>query len=240
MSKVLSALVLGVILLVGVGPVSAQEDVCLQQGGTWNADTGGCEIALTLTMNIDYPMEFVPYQFAKDAIDQFVRESRITFMTPLAGDDFYYSPGPLSLDITYETFQFSPTVTSVQFNIYEYTGGAHPNSYYRTFLFDMEQQYALTLDDLFIEGSNPLATIFPLVQADLQTQLDAMDIPADAVWIDEGTGTVPENYQNFVLTSDSLIFLFPPYQVAPYAVGPLTVTIPLSNLNGILAPQFVR
>jgi hypothetical protein len=241
MSKVLSVLVLVLILLVGVVPANAQdEDICLQQGGTWDPATGKCEVALSLTMNIDYPMEFVSYPFAKDALDQFVRDSRIAFLTPLTTPDFYYSPGPLALDITYQTFQFSDTVTSVQFDVYEYTGGAHPNSYYRTFVFDLGQERVLTLNDLFVAGVNPLDTIFPIVQADLQAQLTTMEVPADGAWIDDGTGTIPENYQNFVLTEDSLIFLFPPYQVAPYAVGPFTVTIPLANLSGILAPEFVH
>jgi len=49
---------------------------------------------------------------------------------------------------------------------------------------------------------------------------------------------VAENYQNWVLTPDALVFTFEQYQVAPYAAGPQTVTIPLSDVQDILAPEF--
>jgi hypothetical protein len=93
----------------------------------------------------------------------------------------------------------------------------------------------LTLDDLFLPGSNPLTVIGPLVEQSLQTQLGDM---TDADWIHTGTGTDPINYQNWIITPGTLTFYFPPYQVAAYAVGPQTVSLPLADLSAILAPGF--
>jgi len=61
---------------------------------------------------------------------------------------------------------------------------------------------------------------------------------SDADWIARGTAPVPENYENWVLTPDALVFTFEPYQVAAYAAGPQIVTIPLADLADILAPEF--
>ena len=54
----------------------------------------------------------------------------------------------------------------------------------------------------------------------------------------QGAGPLPENYQDWLLTPDALVFIFEPYQVAAYAAGPQRVTILLADLQDILAPQF--
>ncbi len=82
---------------------------------------------------------------------------------------------------------------------------------------------------------DPLATIAPLVQASLAAQLGDM---ADAAWIEEGASPDPANYQDWLLTPEALTFIFEPYQVAAYAAGPQTVSIPLTEIAGLLAPQF--
>ena len=52
------------------------------------------------------------------------------------------------------------------------------------------------------------------------------------------SGTKPDilNFDLFALSREGLIIYFPPYQVAPYSEGYLTVTIPLERLRPF-APQ---
>ncbi len=116
---------------------------------------------------------------------------------------------PWSLFADYASYQFSERFFSLQFTIYTYTGGAHGNTVFRTFTFDAESAEEIDLESLFVEGVNHLETIYPLVQQDLVTQLGNM---TDSQWIQNGTGLNPENYQNFALTGEELIFFFPPYQ----------------------------
>lgn len=59
-------------------------------------------------------------------------------------------------------------------------------------------------------------------------------------WIEQGSGSNPENYRNFVLMQNSILFLFPPYQLAAYAAAPFEVTVLLEDLSGVLAPEFRR
>ena len=36
-----------------------------------------------------------------------------------------------------------------------------------------------------------------------------------------------------------VIFFFPPYQLAAYAAGPQTISLPLSQIAGVLAPAYI-
>jgi hypothetical protein len=139
------------------------------------------------------------------------------------------------LSIGYDEYRFSNDIISLLFTISDYTGGAHPNSYYRTFTFDLVEEHVLTLDDVFVNTADALSVISPLVQQNLLTQAGDM---SDPTWIEQGTGFVPENYQNFAITPDELIFFFPPYQVAAYAAGPQEVHLPLEQIGSVLAAAF--
>jgi hypothetical protein len=54
-------------------------------------------------------------------------------------------------------------------------------------------------------------------------------------------GTTPEeaNFENFTITGDALVLIFPPYQVGPYALGTQTVSIPLVELKDVLKPVYL-
>ncbi len=223
------------LLVMGVAPAAAQEDVCMQQGGNWDATTGTCVIGATIDVKITYPIEFAQYDFAKQAIDQVLTDQRAAFFAPINEYGFTPSPGPLTLQIDYETTSFSPDIVSVKFTTYAFTGGAHGMTTFNTLTFDLANSRVLTLDDLFVAGTSPLDVIAPMAQQDLQGTLGEM---TDAKWLADGTAPTAENYQNWVLTPDSLVFTFPQYQVAAYAAGPQEVTIPLAALGGLLAAPF--
>ena len=231
---VISGIILA-LLLVNVVPAAAQEDACFQQGGNLDSTTGNCVIAATINAKITYPLEFVQYDFAKQAIDQVLTDQRAAFFAPINEYGFTPSPGPLTLQIDYETSNFSPDIVSIKFTTYQFTGGAHGNTTFNTLTFDLKNSRVLTLDDLFVAGSSPLDVIAPMAQQDLQGTLGEM---TDAKWLADGTAPTAENYANWVLTPDSLVFTFPQYQVAAYAAGPQEVTIPLSALSNMLVAPF--
>jgi hypothetical protein len=105
----------------------------------------------------------------------------------------------------------------------------------QTFTFDLQNGVVLTLDDLFLDTAAALEVISPIVQADITTRLGEM---LDTQWLEDGSGTSPDNYQAFALDGDHLIFYFQPYQVAAYAAGTQVVSIPLSDLSSVLKPEF--
>jgi hypothetical protein len=228
-----------VIILLALLPLSAlhaQDDPCYANNGSPD-ETGQCFITGGLDIKLAYPVELADYPYADGVVADFLHTLRTTTIQNYASSDPAFLNFPWSLYGTYEIYQFSETVLSINFTLGEYTGGAHPNSYFHSFTFDLAAEQELELADIFAPDSDPFSVIGPLVQADLILQQGGN---ADPTWIEEGTGTNPDNYQEFALNEDSLILFFPPYQVGPYALGQFAVVLPLADLDSILAEPFKR
>ncbi|MCC6802071.1 MAG: DUF3298 and DUF4163 domain-containing protein [Anaerolineae bacterium] len=217
-----------------VGGISAQaDDQCLQKGGNLG-DDGKCILSATLNMSVDYPLELAQDPLIANTIDPYIQQAKNDLLQFLMEG---FSPGSAqyALDITYETSQYSDTILTLIFTTYQYSGGAHGSTIIQTYTFDLANQNVIHLDDLFTNTGDALALIAPLVTDDLTEKLGDM---LDAGWLAQGSGTDPQNYQTFSLTPDSIIFYFQQYQVAAYAAGIQQVTIPLSALGSVLAPDF--
>jgi len=220
----------------GLMPAAAQEDDCYAKDGMWDADTNTCVITVGVTVDVGYPLELAAYPEASAVIDAFIADQQQAFISSYAPD--YTLPSHVNnwwMGISHETYQFSDDIRSVLFTTSFYTGGAHPNSGHTAFTFDVATGTQLQLADLFVGGSVPWDMISTLVQDDLNTRLTEM---TDAATIEAGTGMNPDNYQSWVLTPDSIIFFFDPYQVAAYAAGPQQSEIPLSTFAEQLNAPF--
>jgi hypothetical protein len=220
-------------LCIGVSAVSAGgDDPCMPKGGAMVE--GRCLLSTEAHATVDYPLELGQNEVVSSTIDPFIQATQASFFETV-GAAFSPAPGPYELDVTYEELHHSDTIVSLVFTTYEFTGGAHGNTLHQTYTFDLQHGVVLTLDNLFTDTAAALAVIDPIVEADLTAKLGDM---LDVQWLTDGTGTNPDNYQAFALDADNLIFYFPPYQVAPYAAGTQTVSIPLSELSSVLAPEF--
>jgi hypothetical protein len=226
-----------VLFTVGILPAAAQEDLCYEKGGMWSADEATCIISRNITVDLDYPITLAQHDIVEQTVDTFINETRGQFLSFITAPEMFEFPTSAGyfLSIAYDEYPFSDDITTLVFTISDYTGGAHPNSYYKTFTFDLAGERVLTLDDVFVNTADALTVISPLVQQDLLTQAGDM---SDPTWIEQGTGLVPDNYQNFAITPDELIFFFPPYQVAAYAAGPQEVHLPLEQIGSVLAAPF--
>jgi hypothetical protein len=143
---------------------------------------------------------------------------------------FGYADGRKQLlEISFEEYQSEETLSFV-FTIYQDTLGAHGNTFFRTFVFDRNTGEGLVLHDLFASS----AYLNSLSGISRNTLMASLGDSADAGMIDQGTTPYEDNFQAWYLDADTLVILFPPYQVAPYASGPQKVEIPLSELNEIL------
>jgi hypothetical protein len=126
---------------------------------------------------------------------------------------------------------------SYVYQVYQDTGGAHPNGFYLTFVFDLEGN-AVALDQLFAPGSNYLdklsAKAYAKVATELGLRTGTVPTPDMLDTVRIGTAPSPETLQFFYLYQDNLHLLFPPYQVASYAAGSFDIAIPLSELSDVL------
>jgi hypothetical protein len=116
-------------------------------------------------------------------------------------------------------------------------GGAHPNVFFSSETFDMnEKKYELA--DLFIPNSGYLnaisaaATIFFV--KDPNTNFD----PKDSLW---GSGLDPkiENFKTFTVSGDVIVFQLQDYQIGPHSEGPQKFEISVNSpeIKSIIRPE---
>lgn len=234
-------MILLLLMLMAAMTSAAQDEgeACFNRGGAWDAKAATCTLMASLEFDLAYPLIALDTPFIAEIIDTWYAQLQSDYAEWFRVQPMTFpSAATWFLNVSYEEYQFSPEVVSLAFTVADYTGGAHPNSYFRTMTFDLTEQIALTLDDVLADGALP--QISTLVQADLIAQMTEM-MSGDEVltdWIERGTGENPDNFANFALSEDSLIFYFSPYQVAAYAMGPFTVSLPLADIQPLLKPEF--
>ena len=129
---------------------------------------------------------------------------------------------------------------SIDFTVSSYSAGAaHPNSYTDTVNFDLKNGKLIKLADLFQPGAKYLQALSNYCIQELKKQAKAQGANAllDEDWIKKGAGAELTNYENWAITKKGLEITFDPYQVAAYAAGPQTVTVPYSTLKDIIKPD---
>ena len=145
-----------------------------------------------------------------------------------------------ALSSEYKVYTGARTISYV-YTIYEDTHGAHPNTYFKTFTFDTQSGRELSLADLFVSGYPYLSHLSGRAQADLPAIINKQSNGggADTDEIHLGTAPTEDNFANFYISGNTLVFVFAPYQVGPYALGTVLDPIPLAQLSDGLKPDYL-
>ncbi|MDB5225676.1 MAG: hypothetical protein JWL87_628 [Candidatus Adlerbacteria bacterium] len=192
---------------------------------------------------------FAIEQGLSDEINRFKADSNFAGMTQadiemmgIGGDRKY------ALALEYKDYD-APGYHSYAYTVYADTLGAHPNGYFKTFVFDVEGNRVM-LADLFDPSVNWLEELSLLVSNDVTAQMKARlgeSLPQGDEGPDltgaifpEGLSPSEENFQNFVIDGDALVILIPPYQVAAYAAGSFEVRIPFADIASNLKVGVMR
>lgn len=124
---------------------------------------------------------------------------------------------------------------SLEFDRYDYTGGAHglENAFVK--VFDLKNNKALTLKDIFKSGyENAL-------QAALETRLRMQYGIPDKEPLNGEKGVLFDKHitltDNFYLTGKGIGFIYNPYEIAAYVYGRINLFIPFSELKNVLEPR---
>ncbi len=126
---------------------------------------------------------------------------------------------------------FKKSLVVIKISGYDYPfGAAHgmPMEVYAHINLQTGQFY--TLRDLFKQGSGYVKTISEIVGKQIKN-----DEKYSYVFPDTYKGIQPD--QHFYLTKDALNIYFNPYEIAPYAAGFPTFTIPFEELTAIIDKQ---
>ena len=137
--------------------------------------------------------------------------------------DTFYRPYQMVVDYEYKSAY--KRYLSVSFSVYQFTGGAHGNTFFQTYLYDSKKSQLLLLSDIMPKGT--FAELRTIVRAKLKAKLSYED------FIDEGTESI-QNFERFVVTDTSVIFLFQPYDVAPYSEGSQQVEVTNQEFSFVL------
>ena len=174
----------------------------------------------------------------KAAVDSFVNENSHTYindMRPL------YEEDKCDIDkmpiyqheaiINTRTEDGKEGIVTYYINMYNFTGGAHGLEQLLTLNFDKTTGKTITLDDVMVTGYQ--MRLNELLQKALLEKADCKDINE---LHDKGYLFSMEMYpsNNFVLGKDGITFIYNPYEIAPYALGRIELTLSYSTLEPIM------
>ena len=148
-------------------------------------------------------------------------------------EDDYFVAFTYEQNASVEVLYNTGSLLTFGFWNYWFSGGAHGN--YATLLqsYDLAAKKAIELDDVFLPGFEE--KIAPALERAARNRLG---IPkseplGSALFSDEIEPT-----ENFGLTGKGIIFNYPPYEIAAYALGEIRLFVPYSEVSDMLRPEF--
>lgn len=181
---------------------------------------------------VNYP------RFKKEILDS-ITESYIfkyidEFKDQVNGNTYENSNYKDELNIDYETWAFSDDIASIKYSILiNMPYYAHPYTKIDTAVYDFNNQKEIYLDDI-MQG-NYLNRISELIIENLKSN-DKYSDYIDSNQFEMGTKPINENYSNFILKKDKIVFYFEKYQIFAGFLGEPEVEILYEDLEGFIKP----
>ena len=165
-------------------------------------------------------------------------------------------PGPDDLSLAFVELHASTDVVAVAADGSSYLGGAHGQPLVRRFVWLPRQDRMLTAQSLVPDAAGWRAIsahVREQLFATMSLRMDANGIAPEhradmmrsgSAMIEAGTAPDPANFSEFEPIPGEggrlagLRFVFPPYQVGPYAAGTQTVDVPAAVLLPHVAPGY--
>jgi hypothetical protein len=211
----------------GISTAAAQS-ACADLNGTVGPD-GVCSVHTsnpTYTLDITFPNDYPDQQ----ALTAYLTQARDGFVNVSQMPGSYNLP--YELDAKGAGYRSgSPTggTQSVVFTMWQNVGGVHPQTWYKSFNWDLGKKAPITFDTLFKPGTKPLDVIYPVVEQYIQKQQGLIDGIPPSVGLD------PSKYQNFALTDDAVTFFFGQGELLAESAGPVEASVPRATLAPLLA-----
>ncbi|WP_159015700.1 DUF3298 and DUF4163 domain-containing protein [Cognatiluteimonas profundi] len=207
-------------------------------------------------IGISYPPIASRYPGLAAELERYADGARADLMRAVAALGQARPAAPYDLSLSFTEVVATPQVVAIAADGSSYTGGAHGAPLVARFVWLPGENRRLTAQDLVPDPAawrdisdhvreQLQAALSQRVDADALAPADRAQVVKDAGrMIDEGTGPDVDNFSQFepVLAPDGRIaalrFVFPPYQVGPYADGTQTVDVPADVLLPRIAPAY--
>ena len=207
-------------------------------------------------VGITYPAGIDRYPGLAKALSDYAHAARGELMEAVEGFGNDKPTAPYELSLSFEKLLETPRIVAIAADGSRYTGGAHGQPLIARFVWLPQQNHLLSAGDLITtpagwQAVSDYVREQLLTAVTLRTDADELE-PAErsevlknaSRMIDDGTEPKAENFAQFVPVLDAsghigaLRFVFPPYQVGPYADGTQTVDVPVSVLRPHLSPTY--
>lgn len=218
----------------------------------WTPLCEGSEYGIEMSMNIEWPkkaitedalvkmqkdisgllfgsglattdVEFAMNAYNSNTIEQYMEEnSPENAYHDEDGNYFYTNWGE---DIEGKFMEPYKKMVSYLKYIYGYSGGAHGLDALNGITFDMKTGNVIRNEDLFIEGYETILT--ELLRARLLISIDNHDMLFEK-------DILP--HDNFYITSTGITYIYQRYEIGPYVLGIIEVTIPWKEIQDIIRP----
>jgi hypothetical protein len=240
---------------------AAPKDYCADLKGGNTGRT--CEIQLAdpgYNVNISIPLDYPDQKSVAD----YIAQTRDGFLNVAKSGAPRDTPYELNITSTNYGSAIPPRGTqALVLKVYQNVGAAHPQTMYKAFNWDQSYRKPIVWDTAGDDKKtplwrvdDPLKTVAPIVQAELQKQMappaaiapttpPAANAPtappvanaptAPPVAIAPAALYNPNNYQDFAVTNDGVIFFFSQGTLLPEAAGATQVLVPRSAIDPLLA-----
>ena len=226
--RVAAILMAGVLVGSVSTPTAAAQSACTDLNGTVGPD-GACGVHTsnsTYTLDITFPNDYPDQQ----ALTAYLTQARDGFVNVSQMPGSYNLPYELDAKGTgYHSGPPTAGTQSVVFTMWQNVGGTHPQTWYKSFNWDLGKKAPITFDTLFKPGTKPLDVIYPAVEQYIQKQQGLIDGIPPSVGLD------PSKYQNFALTDDAVIFFFGQGELFAESAGPVEASVPRATVAPLLA-----
>lgn len=141
------------------------------------------------------------------------------------------------LNISFEVFQHTTGYYSFVIHSYMNSGGANGLSETKIFRLHNQSGHMLTINDLLANNEKALVKLATKVRESIlaDEQLNTYLLQKQFT---EKTMPTWDNYSNFSLKKDSIEFYYDDYEITAGAAGSPIVSIPLEDINDIIADSF--
>ncbi|MFT3668217.1 MAG: DUF3298 and DUF4163 domain-containing protein [Pseudoxanthomonas sp.] len=207
-------------------------------------------------VGISYPATANRYPGLAKALSDYAAAERAELMEAVDAFGNDKPSAPYELSLAFEQVVDTPQIVAIAADGSRYTGGAHGQPLIARFVWLPQQDKRLTSAALvpdpkgwqavsdYVREHLHTAVVTRADEDELAPTDRAALIKSTSRMIDEGTKPEPANFSEFVPVLDAaghvtaLRFVFPPYQVGPYADGTQTVDVPASILLPHVAPEY--
>ena len=144
---------------------------------------------------------------------------------------------PWSYTIKAAVLENSPKVFSVAVKEISYMGGAHDQVSQHLQSFVPATGDTLTLQTLFgpkLASAEAIASSYFRKKYRLN---DGQSVNSQGFWFENDKFSLPNN---FAIINDSIRFLYNPYEIAPFAMGSITIKLPLDTLRNCISIKTLK